>query len=986
MKITTFRFLLSLVVTGLFTSLRLSAEDRAPVTDPREAINEAIKNVLQTVEGNEALKGKIQFVKVGSHVSGKNYRSPITVLQDASDHDFRLVLADPDGTLNPEETYKKIHGMLKEALEGKVKGLNLDGDATKRVVNSINLYPPSLVTENVISEEQARELFKNLGINPSMGEKEVEGLWGKGAFKYTTDYEELAGRLIYVNEKGNIMEVGTDFLHLAEDTGKYTTEGCANLAEQFAAKGLEAAADGDAKTLLKDLKRMKSMLTKGKSLSRLPTDSGRLPDLIARLEALARQGPEAIGAGMQELMGEVNVCLRQSKADARILKALGETSDLAERAFLRSLIEPPQGRWAKINQAFWDRIIDPNTPITDVAEYVANWGLVVIQISAIATSETDADKAFAIAKATLDAMGGWAASLPAEITQAILQAAYEGGIQAGARAQDCLNLLTGIYHPWGVTHVSNDTSLNLQVGDVAGYLATHFNDTSDSLETIKNLTHKHAVRAAELHQNPDSGFRQKLAKAIEDQCYPQIIAFWRKARNERIVQINQHLAAINRALATSGGTIWLPDYSGGEIKLPPANDQAGSKKAEICVGLSNGLTSINRHLEEVQKLVTALEAGAKGCISCDWRFQLTLRGPNAGGIQNFRDLINLGLPNPADKLSFSARIPGPGSYTAKQVGSLSIVTAVQSADLWDPKTSDLPQPNRDYDFQAKFDFSATESKEKIVTDTSHPKSCTCEKCRIMTADRVPQETTRIRPMAAKGIVGRIEGFDVFVGGAQVRPIVCWDFGDGQKGENPSLNTVEHTYHQPGTYTISVRALDGTFHGGDRDLTANWTWAKVGEDSISFEVTGQEPEKKNTGLVSDKKDGSNLPKIPDAKTAADIDRINAWRKQCLDLLNPDTDPERLANKAAALARADAIHANGEKFVCKNCKIEIAHWWTNPNQWQCPRCELCTFITDQLRADGKTFGEFAQERVRAVQAERKKIDDEADALIAKLRNQR
>ena len=174
MKITTFRFLLSLVVTGLFTSLRLSAEDRAPVTDPREAINEAIKNVLQTVEGNEALKGKIQFVKVGSHVSGKNYRSPITVLQDASDHDFRLVLADPDGTLNPEETYKKIHGMLKEALEGKVKGLNLDGDATKRVVNSINLYPPSLVTENVISEEQARELFKNLGINPSMGEKEVE--------------------------------------------------------------------------------------------------------------------------------------------------------------------------------------------------------------------------------------------------------------------------------------------------------------------------------------------------------------------------------------------------------------------------------------------------------------------------------------------------------------------------------------------------------------------------------------------------------------------------------------------------------------------------------------------------------------------------------------------------------------------------------------------------------------------------------------------
>ena len=95
---------------------------------------------------------------------------------------------------------------------------------------------------------------------------------------------------------------------------------------------------------------------------------------------------------------------------------------------------------------------------------------------------------------------------------------------------------------------------------------------------------------------------------------------------------------------------------------------------------------------------------------------------------------------------------------------------------------------------------------------------------------------------------------------------------------------------------------------------------------------------------------------------------------------------MANKAAALAAADAIHANGEKFICKNCKIEVAHWWTNGNQWQCPTCVLCTFITDLRRVDGKTYGEFAQERVLAVQNERKKIDEEANARIAKLMNQR
>lgn len=135
--------------------------------------------------------------------------------------------------------------------------------------------------------------------------------------------------------------------------------------------------------------------------------------------------------------------------------------------------------------------------------------------------------------------------------------------------------------------------------------------------------------------------------------------------------------------------------------------------------------------------------------------------------------------------------------------------------------------------------------QKIVTDTSHPKSCVCEKCRVMTTDRVPQETTRIRPMAAKGIVGRIEGFDVNVGGAYLRPIACWDFGDGQKREPPSLNTMEHVYHQPGIYTVTVKVLMATWHGGNNgnsELTANWTWAKVGEDTINFEVTGQEPEK------------------------------------------------------------------------------------------------------------------------------------------------
>jgi hypothetical protein len=134
---------------------------------------------------------------------------------------------------------------------------------------------------------------------------------------------------------------------------------------------------------------------------------------------------------------------------------------------------------------------------------------------------------------------------------------------------------------------------------------------------------------------------------------------------------------------------------------------------------------------------------------------------------------------------------------------------------------------------------------------------------------------------------------------------------------------------------------------------------------------------------------NLPKPPSIipkNPAVARAEVEQWRTHCLNQLNPDTDPGRLANKTAAIAAADAIHANGERFTCRNCRVEVRHWWSNGNQWQCPSCELCTFITDQRRPDGTTYGEFAQARIRAVQAQRAKVNADADALIAKLQNPR
>lgn len=130
-------------------------------------------------------------------------------------------------------------------------------------------------------------------------------------------------------------------------------------------------------------------------------------------------------------------------------------------------------------------------------------------------------------------------------------------------------------------------------------------------------------------------------------------------------------------------------------------------------------------------------------------------------------------------------------------------------------------------------------------------------------------------------------------------------------------------------------------------------------------------------VNDAIVGVVLPKPPKAGTS---DQIEAWRRSSLALLNPDTDPARVANKEAAILAADAIHAHDERFICRNCRVEVKHWWTNGNQWQCPACELCTFIVDLRRTDGRTYGEYAQECIRAVQARREQVNKDADAMLA------
>ncbi|MBF0546556.1 MAG: hypothetical protein HQM08_19070 [Candidatus Riflebacteria bacterium] len=125
---------------------------------------------------------------------------------------------------------------------------------------------------------------------------------------------------------------------------------------------------------------------------------------------------------------------------------------------------------------------------------------------------------------------------------------------------------------------------------------------------------------------------------------------------------------------------------------------------------------------------------------------------------------------------------------------------------------------------------------------------------------------------------------------------------------------------------------------------------------------------------------SLPKAPNGDDAFDLAKIDEWKKTCLELLDPEKDPARIANREEARAKADSIREGGNYLTCTVCKLRSVHWWCEGTHWQCPNCEKCVFITDLLRGDGKSYGDYAKERVETLYQKRKQIEESAKKLIA------
>jgi len=286
-------------------------------TGGRECVHKAVEDVVRSIP-------EAQVTGSGSHIKG-NYAA------GKSDHDFtfkifgendkkvlekrwklgRKVFRDGIENHTVKELEKRIKKRLfktikdpqkvEKILKSMRKSIRLNAKMlTINFASRTNLYPPAQLMEGISNEAEAAARFKELGASPTIlyenGEKlsekifqeTAEGIYGKGAKSFIQNYENKAGKVWYKDSKTGKIRTGfADLIHLQEGYGRYTAEGMASNAQQWALKAEHAIKHGDYRSAFKYTRRIEEDLAKGTDLARLDKVKTRgLKKFVNKLNAI----------------------------------------------------------------------------------------------------------------------------------------------------------------------------------------------------------------------------------------------------------------------------------------------------------------------------------------------------------------------------------------------------------------------------------------------------------------------------------------------------------------------------------------------------------------------------------------------------------------------------------------------------------------------------------------------------------------------------
>lgn len=527
------------------TSITKPIEDRIdaiPISQ-QEVLDAATKNFLKGLSGTrfEVAMSVIQTVRkaggkvvaVGSWVSGTNYLDPI--LGGTSDHDLRLVFegSEPLAKAKYNQIRREIIRQINE---------RFGADAPK-ILRSINLYPPEVFLEGIDDVDDALRKLMQEGINPNLGDAVTEGVWGKGGKAFRDAYEAKAGRMIW--KEGNTIRSGfADLLPaFGERSGIYTIQGAGNTAKQFADKVDDALKAGDAKSVQKSLMRLRDTLKKGRDLSALNKTS-YLDDLLNKLDDCCKNDLKKLSTEINKpaFRESLRNGLQRAKFEAELLLQFASETNPQNLQIIREMLQTGTGKWSRVKDAF----LKYGGKVAEVGGKV-RWDLAFKGFFAILTvyqvydyykKITEADLEGILQNALIDATflvsPAFIIGFVPLILKAIMDDAVDYGYALVTAAQDCQDLLAGIYEVKGREQLEPNQRLERSVDQ----LATQYTDERKILAIVA----VHARNAAMRNGKEDP----KAEKFLYDRCSTEIINRWRWRRIDIISEAIEILKNIER--------------------------------------------------------------------------------------------------------------------------------------------------------------------------------------------------------------------------------------------------------------------------------------------------------------------------------------------------------------------------------------------------------------------------------------------------------
>jgi hypothetical protein len=613
----------------------------------------------------------VEAIGVGSWVSQKNYKGPLT--GGKSDHDLRVVLTNETNGTVITKKWKDFQGKLKENIVamGQAKKLS-DGEISK-MLNATNVYPPNQLVETVENAEDAKKLFTKAGSKPNLGDAPVEGIWGKGSKTYKQYYEEKSGKLFFIDEKsGKVMTGATDLTHLTEGAEVFTTPGEVNKARQWADKVIEQLEEGNIDKAAKQAERLRTSINKARGLERLGGRVDYLDDIVAGTIT----DPDAIRAA-----------IKRARDESGLLLALAEEGNVKTRSALKSILTSEAGQSSKMGKLFW-KYAD-KVPVAQLFHAFQLYGYyaTVKDISAMSGADFNAAVMSTSGK-ELAWMAGPLAGLGAELADMTLQMAKEGAYSLVTGFQDCEDLATGVHSVKGREELNKGMTIDQMV--------SAFQDTTDGRKKLQNFVWYQAYQASLRLEGdkwvPDTTIQNK----VYQKCFTPLVNRWREKRLEKISAFNVLFREFDK-IATNGKAIISIEPSSNPIPLREQTREGKIARVSIFGGLSQNQDRMDELVKKMNILLAALEGSKKDVIFAGFAYQLSLD--------------NRGLEKTYKPTQRTEIFTAPGNHSAALTLDVSISGTYASEDI--EKYGLLQGYRKQYNQTATQAFSIAEDTAKI---------------------------------------------------------------------------------------------------------------------------------------------------------------------------------------------------------------------------------------------------------------------------------